>query len=455
MRIRLIIAVWACKFAIFISRLMGKMGTSMPGHLAMVICPDILSRLSKQVKKEIIVVCGTNGKTTTNNLLTAFIESKGNRVVSNLRGANMIWGVCCAFAEKADLFGRLRADYACLEVDEASTVKVLQHVKPTKMVVTNLFRDQLDRYGEVEKTLDFIRCSLELSPDTELLINADDPVVSQLGENTNRRCYYFGIDEDTKASKSASSEGRFCICCGSRLEYEYCHYSQLGKFSCPNCGFKRHTLDFRVHSVDLSDGVAFTLYMQEKSLPFHVHYRGLYNIYNIAMAYCAAAMSMGELFDYQAVLDAYHPQIGRMEEFCVNGKNVIVNLAKNPAGFNQAIAAVMTDQRSKNILLAVNDNPSDGQDISWLWDVDFEKLVCDGIISLTVCGLRASELLLRMKYAGYKVTLKNKADSYKDAILKMLEGEGEVCYVLANYTAVFPIQAMIKELEKGEEGHGA
>ncbi len=454
MRFRLILAIWACKLAIFLSRLLGKMGTSMPGHLALLICPDILSRLSRQIKNEIIVVCGTNGKTTTNNLLTSFIESSGYRVVSNLRGANMIWGVCCAFAEKANLLGVLRADYACLEIDEASTVKVLQHVKPTKMIVTNLFRDQLDRYGEVELTLGYIQRALELSPDTQLLINADDPVVSKLGIDPKRKCYYVGIDEATMGASSGSMEGRFCLFCGNQLEYEYCHYSQLGKFFCPGCGNKRHELDFRVHHVNLSNGVAFDIDTGRDIVSFNVQYRGLYNIYNISLAYCAALLSMQKSFDHQQVLDAYQPQIGRMEEFRIGTKSVIVNLAKNPAGFNQAISAVMTDKRPKNILIAVNDNPSDGQDISWLWDVDFEQLCVENVKKISVSGIRADELLLRLKYAGFSLTTQDKS-AYKEAINSMLSGDGEVSYILANYTSVFPIQAIVKELAKGEEEYGA
>ncbi len=450
MRIRLILAIWACRLAIFGSRLLGKMGTSMPGHLAMRICPDILERLSRQVKKDIIVVCGTNGKTTTNNLLSAFIKSSGKEVVCNDLGANMIWGVCCAFAQKASLFGKLKADYACLEVDEASTVHVLRHIKPDYMVVTNLFRDQLDRYGTVEQTLDYIRRSLELSPDTKLILNADDPVVAQLGEDGTHFAHYVAVDEDAAGEKNP--ESGFCPYCGEKLNYEFHHYSQLGKFACPACNFKRREPDFKVQKVSLSDGLSFSFEYQGILTPFSVNLRGFYNIYNISLAYAAALLVLDKAPDHQSVLAGYQPQIGRMEEFFI-GKPVILNMAKNPAGFNQALSAVLTDERQKDILIGVNDNPSDGQDISWLWDVDFERLAATSFGKIVVTGMRADELMLRLKHAGIPAEKQTKNRDLKQAAEEVLSGDSPVCYALANYTVVFPLQEILKEREG--EGHGA
>ncbi len=446
MKIRLILAIWVCKLAIIGSRILGKRGTSMPGQLAMKICPSMLTMLSRQVKKDIIVVCGTNGKTTTNNLLAAFIRSAGHCVVCNEIGANMIWGVCCAFAEKANLFGKLRADYACLEVDEASCVKVFRYVTPTVVVMTNLFRDQLDRYGAIEQTADFLRRALEMAPDARLILNGDDPLVAQFGKDTTHSCFYMGVDEDAGADQNEQQEGQSCVFCGEGLVYEYHHYSQLGKFSCPGCGWVRPALSFRVHDVSLSNGLTFTLDYLETSIPFQVHYRGFYNIYNIALSYAAAALVMDKLPDHQAVLKAYQPQIGRMEEFSV-GKPVILNLAKNPAGFNQAVATVTQDSRQKNVLLAVNDQPSDGRDISWIWDVEFEKLSNCGVSNIVVTGSRADELALRMKYAEFPVERCRTIYDMKEALASLVDGEAEICYALANYTAVFTAQAILKEME--------
>lgn len=448
---RLLLAIWACKLAIFASRLLGKKGSSMPGQLAFKICPNILTLLSKQVTKEIIVVCGTNGKTTTNNLLASYIRKAGYSLVSNEYGANMLWGVCCAFAEKASLLGKVKAEYACLEVDEASCVKVFRYMKPTTIVITNLFRDQLDRYGAIDLTVDFIRRGLDMAPDAKLIVNGDDPLVAQFGEKTARSCLYVAVNEDTGAGVSEAKEGKFCSFCGQELSYEYHHYSQLGKFSCPSCGYARHIPDFSVTGVSLKNGVSFDLKYKDETIHIATQFKGLYSVYNIALSYAAARVVLAEKPDYEQVLSAYRPQVGRMEEFLVNGKTVVLNMAKNPAGFNQALDAVLQDERKKDLLLAVNDLPQDGMDISWLWDVEFERLLKANIGRLIVTGMRADELMLRMKYAGFAEDYQEKCSDIRKAAELLVAGESTVCYGLANYSSVFTLQSVIKEMEGGEK----
>ncbi|MBE7036952.1 MAG: DUF1727 domain-containing protein, partial [Ruminococcaceae bacterium] len=423
----------------------------LPWQVAFKICPNILTLLSKQVTKEIVVVCGTNGKTTTNNLLAAYIRKAGHSLVSNEYGANMLWGVCCAFAEKATLFGKIKAEYACLEVDEASCVKVFRYMKPTTIVITNLFRDQLDRYGEIDMTVDFIRRALEMAPEAKLILNGDDPLVAQFGEKTNRLCYYMAIDEDTVSGMSEAKEGKFCSFCGQELSYEYHHYSQLGKFNCTACGFSRKSPDFTVSGVSLKNGVNFTLTYKGETIPVSSRFRGLYSVYNIALSYGAARLILEEKPDYESVLSAYRPQVGRMEEFLVGGKTVVLNMAKNPAGFNQALDAVLQDDREKDLLLAVNDLPQDGMDISWLWDVDFERLEKAKIRRLIVTGMRADELMLRMKYAGFTEEKQEKVKDIRKAAESLVSGDAAVCYGLANYSSVFTLQGVIKEMEGGDK----
>ena len=432
-RLRLILAVMVCKLAIWGSKMLGKHGSSMPGHLAFKIYPGVLKDLSAQIKREIIVVCGTNGKTTTNNLLYSFLSASGYKVVCNRVGANMFYGVCCAFAAEANIFGKLNRDFACLEVDEASTVKVFAHIKPDKMLITNLFRDQLDRYGEIEQTAGYLKRALEQSPDTELVLNADDPLVAQFGLDKSRKCHYIGVDEGVANEKD---ECYFCVVCGEKLDYEYRHYSQLGKYRCPSCGFNRPELDFKVKDVNQDSGLKFNLLYNDKAIPFDVNYRGFYNIYNISLSYAAAILAVGEISDYLKILAEYKPQIGRMEEFSLL-KTTVLNMAKNPAGFNQA-----------DILLAVNDYESDGQDISWIWDVDFELLNDDSVLNIITTGIRADELALRLKYAGIKEEKIVKTSNLKLAVNLLENGGAEVCYALANYTAVFSLYDIFKNSEK-------
>ena len=448
-KIRLILAILVCKALILASRLSGRRGSSVPGQIALKICPSVLSHLARQVRREIIAVCGTNGKTTTNNLLYSLLESEGFSVVCNNVGANMLYGVCCAFIDKANIFGKLDADFAALEVDEASCVKVFPHVLPHKMVITNLFRDQLDRYGEIDTTVSFIKRALELSPETELILNGDDPLCAQFGKALKRKAYYFCVDENVGASVNEVREGKFCTFCGAKLDYEYYHYSQLGKYKCPSCGFSRPEPDFKVYNVKLDNGISFSMEYFGKNRDFNVSYRGFYNIYNIALSYSAAYLALGkDVQNADDVFARYSPQVGRMEEFLIGSKKVVLNLSKNPAGFNQTIAAVGKDTSEKVILLGVNDNAGDGKDVSWLWDVDFERLKNINAQKIVITGMRVDELAVRLKYAGINEEKVMVARDLKAAAEALIGENCDMCYALVNYTVVFKIQEIFKELEK-------
>jgi len=443
-RIRLILAIIACKAGILLSKVLKKGGTSMPGSVALKICPDILRMLSSQVKKEIIAVCGTNGKTTTNNLLYSFLTQNGYKVICNNVGANMLPGVCCAFAANASIFGKINADFASLEIDEASARRVFAKMSPHKMIITNLFVDQLDRYGEVEQTALLLKEALDLSPDTELIINGDDPNVSHIGKD--RKCYYIGIDEDTKIDADIE-KNVLCPICGNTLSYEYHHYSQLGKYSCSGCDFKRPELYFKITDATSADRLCFTIKTDEKVYPFDINYKGFYNIYNIATSFAAACLLIGEVDNYESILASYKPQVGRMEEFDI-GKKVILNMSKNPAGFNQGISAVLSDERLKDVVIAVNDTPADGIDVSWLWDVDFERLKDANIKNIIISGSRADDIAVRFKYGGFDENILKKASTIKESYDLLKNAEGEVCYYLANYTVTFKIQEILVQAEK-------
>lgn len=442
---RKLFAVWVTKFLVFLGKLSGKKGSSTPGKFALKICPDILKTLSGQVKKEIIVVCGTNGKTTTNNLLNSLVAASGAKTVCNNVGANMLPGVVTAFVANCDLLGRFSADYACIEVDEISTVRVFDHITPNCVVITNLFRDQLDRYGEIDITLDYLGKALKKCPDARLVLNADDPLVAAFGKSTGMECVYFGVGEDVGIALNETKEGRFCMFCGEELDYEYYHYSQLGMYSCPSCGFCRPDVLFDAKNVSLSNGIEFDL----KGERISVKYRGFYNIYNILAAYSAASVLKVRLQNVNEVFSDYKPQTGRMEEFKVGGKQVIFNLSKNPAGFNQAISTVMVDKRRKNIVTVINDNAQDGKDISWIWDVDFERFLNVNGNEFVVSGIRHNDLAVRFKYA--EILNVSDVSDVKKAIEKALDGDAEVIYVLVNYTALFSTHDILKSMEDDYE----
>ena len=435
---RKLLAIWAARMAGIAGRLLGKQSSSTPGMIALKLYPNLVQDLSKKLKKGIIVVCGTNGKTTTNNLLNTALKQSGYRTVCNGTGANMICDVATAFADACSLSGKFDADWAVLEIDEASARRVFVHLKPDYMVITNLFRDQLDRYGEIETTMALLKEAIDMAEGVKLVLNGDDPLTAQFGEGKN--AVYYGISQQVLPQEE-TKEGRLCVKCGKEQSYNYLHYSQLGDYFCPHCGNKRPAIDFEVKDVDLSESMKFTV----NGNPIDVNYRGFYNIYNILAVYATLETTKVPLEKFVKVLEEYKPQTGRMEQLNL-GKPFILNLAKNPAGFNQAIQTVMLDKRKKDIIVSINDLVNDGQDISWIWDGDFEKLKDENMNTLSVGGLRLYDLALRFKYADIPVKMVTK--NLREALEMCQDSDAEVCYVLANYTAVYPAKATMLELEK-------
>ncbi len=451
MNLRRLIAVWAAKFVSFLCKVSGRQGVTFAGKIALKIDPEILRDLAAQVREKIIVVCGTNGKTTTNNLLCSAFEAEGKTVVCNHTGSNMLDGVVSAFVLAADGQGKLNADYACIEIDEASTVKVFPYFHPDYMVLTNLFRDQLDRYGEIDITMDLLNRAIQMAPDMKILVNADDSLSAYLAMESGHEFFTFGISEKVFSDEELGEqheirEGRFCKKCGARLEYEFYHYSQIGKYYCPNCGFTRPAVDFDVSGVDMTEGLSFTVTEASSGMQRHLFadYHGFYNIYNILAAYAAARLTGMALDSFDEVLSSYHPQNGRMEHFRIRGSDVTLNLAKNPAGFNQNISAVMEDPKEKDIIIVINDNAQDGTDISWLWDVDFDRFSQKSIRSITVSGIRYLDMGLRLKYVDISC---ERIGSVKDAIEARLQDGCGNLYVLVNYTALYSTRNLLAGME--------
>ncbi len=445
MRVRRLLSVWTAKLISTACRMAGKQGVTLAGKVALRIDPAILRDLSAQVRKEIFVVCGTNGKTTTNNLLCAALEAEGGKVVCNHTGSNMLPGVAAAFALAARLNGRIDADYACIEIDEASTVRVFPHFKPDYMVLTNLFRDQLDRYGEIDITMELLDRAMKMAPEMKVIVNADDALSWYLASESGNPCVTYGVPEKTADTPSLNEirEGRFCKRCGERLDYEFYHYSQIGKYRCPNCGFSRPEADFKASGIDMGNGISFTV----EGHRLRVGYRGFYNVYNVLAAYSAARLAGVRPRSFDRMLADFNPQNGRMEKFVIEGTEIVLNLAKNPAGFNQNISAVLEDGREKDIIIVINDNAQDGLDISWLWDVDFDRLREESVRSITVSGIRCQDMRLRMKYVDIPSELIQDVETAIKARLK--DGCGNL-YVLVNYTALYSTRGILARLEKAD-----
>ena len=441
MKIRKLLAIWAAKAAGAGCKMMGRQGVTWAGKIALKIYPQILTELSKEVRKGIFVVCGTNGKTTTNNMLCAALEAEGQKVVCNHTGSNMLNGVVAAFALGAGLNGHIDADYACIEVDEASTRHIFPRMKPNYMVMTNLFRDQLDRYGEIDITMNILEEMIRTVPDMKLIVNGDDALSAYMAMDSGNPCVYYGISRPVMRNETNEiREGRFCKKCGERLQYSFYHYSQLGDYQCPKCGFKRPVPDYDAEDVKVGDQLSFSV----EGNRIVANYRGFYNVYNILAAYAGIRTAGFKAEHFMDMLKNFNPENGRMEQFRIKGAGVTLNLAKNPAGFNQNISAVMQDTNPKDVIIAINDNAQDGIDISWLWDVDFDRLGEDSIRSVTVSGIRCQDMRLRLKYVDIPSILES--DVEKAIRDRVADGTGNL-YVLVNYTALFSTRNILKKLE--------
>lgn len=442
MKLRRIAAVWTSKLVARICKMLGKQGVTWAGKIALMIDPKILTELAGDVKEKIYVVCGTNGKTTTNNLLCSTLEAQGKKVVCNHTGSNMLNGCVASFVLSTGWNGRLDADYACIEVDEASALRIFPHFKPDFMVLTNLFRDQLDRYGEIDITMNLVRDAMKLAPDMKIIVNADDALSVFVTQESGNPYVTYGIGEKVfEESINEIKEGRFCKKCGAKMEYNFYHFSQLGDYYCSACDFKRPEIKYNASEIETGDHLAFCV----DNRRIKANYRGFYNIYNILASYAAAREAGLLLENFQKVLDAYNPENGRNEHFSIDGTEIILNLAKNPAGFNQNISAVMEDKTLRDIIILINDNDQDGTDVSWLWDVDFDRFQSDNINSIVVSGIRCQDMRLRLKYVDIPANLEQDVEK---AIRERIANGCKNLYVLVNYTGLYSTHNILKRMEE-------
>lgn len=433
--------------------LAGRSASQLPGRVALAIDPHAIADMAPKLARGAIVVCGTNGKTTTNNVLASAVEASGARVLCNRAGANMAPGVAAALLPGAS------ADWAVIEADELSTINILPELRPRYLVLLNLFRDQLDRAGEIDRVQDVIASALAASPTTTLVACGDDPLVMGVAHRARKagtRVLTFGIGEDLHLPADRVPEARFCQVCGAELEYDYRAYAQLGAFRCPKGDFCRPSLDWQATGVEVGrTGVSFTVSGADLPEPVCISasFGGVYMVYNLMAAFVGAHLAGVDAQDFQRTVDDYHPENGRLQRFRVDGREVVLNLAKNPTGFNQNISLMLADERKKAAFFVINDNYNDGKDISWIWDVDFERLavgapkkggvVQEGDLAVVAGGHRAEDVRVRMKYAGINAPVAHTVREALDAVAGL--PLDEPLYVLTNYSALWPAKA---ELEK-------
>ncbi len=416
---------WNAGMAVVLGRAAGAIsrrlhlggGTSIVGIVAQRIYPPIVEHLARQLEHGSLVVTGTNGKTTTSSFITAILRDAGLRVWQNREGSNLTRGVASSLVIRALPNGRLRRAgkaVAVLEIDEAALPQVVQMVAPRVAVFTNLFRDQLDRYGEVDSVVTYWKKAIELlPPETTLVLNADDPSVAYLGTTFTGHVLYYGVDDlslDLVQQKDSTqrhqvSDAQTCPRCGNEFVYTARFYSHMGHYTCPHCNFSRPQVDVhatRVQSdtfdrlrVMIEDTTTTPTQQKEVVIPLP----GIYNVYN-ALAAATTALAVNVTWDpIISGIEQSKPVFGRGERIQAEGRTIRLLLAKNPTGFNEVLRTLFSDGVPKHILFVLNNNIADGRDISWIWDVDFERCVGQ-VQTLIVSGSRALDLALRLKYAG-------------------------------------------------------
>ncbi|WP_418830742.1 MurT ligase domain-containing protein [Paraeggerthella sp.] len=426
-----------------------------PGKIALYVDPRIIADLTPKLAKGSVAVVGTNGKTTVTNLLADVLEQAGQRVVCNRTGANLDSGVATALLHAGP------SDWGVFETDELWLAKILPHLKANYVVLLNLFRDQLDRVGEIDRIQDSIVGALASSPDTVLVYNADDPLCAMIAERAENRSIAFGVAQDMGLPQNTVADATMCQRCSSMFEYAFRQYGQLGDFHCPTCGFSRASLDFAAEDVRLStDGLSFQLGKPQQGVAanagaFSVRapFSGAYMVYNLAAVGVAASLLGCSNDALQQAIDAFDPQNGRLQSYEIAGRSALLNLAKNPTGFNQNLKIILQDEGPKAVAFFVNDKEGDGRDISWLWDIDFEELAAERDLLVFAGGIRRNDLQVRLKYAGLDAQL---IDDAHDLFGRLSNVPAEVkAYLIANYTALPPVHADMDALAAAETAPSA
>ncbi len=449
---RTALAVTAGKLAGRASLLAGRGGaTSLPGLVAQRIDPDVAGTLAAELPHGALVVSGTNGKTTTTALLAAALRAGGLRPIHNRAGANLARGITSALLGQAGPHGRLRVGpdaIGLFEVDEAALPSIMRALRPALLVITNLFRDQLDRYGEIDVVAARWRAAFEALPrDAALVLNADDPLVAALGDGAEQRVIYYGLDLPAgrfmRPPESADSIS--CRRCGALLDYTRVYYGHLGHYRCPRCGWARPAVAVRGVAVTARglEGSTLRAEVVDATVEAELRVPGLYNVYNALAALTAAACARGIDAPHTArAMSEVRAAFGRAERLRVADRDVWLLLVKNPTGCDEVLNLLAEQPAPLNLLAVLNDNAADGRDVSWIWDTALEDVTA-ALGRVTFAGTRAEDMALRFKYAGYAPADESAvvADPLAalDAALAGLPA-GAPLYVLATYTAMLELR---------------
>lgn len=422
-------------------------GTTLPGRMLLRMAPDAIARLGSGLNRGTTIVSATNGKTTTAAMIAAILAADGRDPVHNRAGSNMTWGVATALLEQD-------GDEGLFEVDEAWLPRVVQQLQPSLIVLGNLFRDQLDRYGEMEALADdWAEAVAGHDGRSAFVLNADDPLIADLGRDSDERpregVVYFGVDDASQALPELQHafDAKHCRRCGHPYTYERAFVGHLGHYSCPNCDARRPRPDVAATAIELHgmDGSTSTVRTPVGEIRLSLPLPGLYNVYN-ALAAIAAGIKLGVAPDrIAASLAAMRAAFGRVETIEVAGKAVSILLIKNPAGANEVLRTLRLeakDDRDLDLWIALNDRIADGRDISWVWDADFE-ILAGAVRRVTCAGTRAPEMALRLKYAGWpeeRIAVEPGIEAALDAAVAAAPGR---VFALPTYTALLELRKLL------------
>ncbi|MEA2297647.1 MAG: hypothetical protein QOF77_583 [Solirubrobacteraceae bacterium] len=429
-----------------LSRRRGGGGTSLPGRILLRLDPRAIARLAGGLRRGSVIISATNGKTTTAAMMASVLDRAAVSVVHNSAGANMAGGIASTLLEASTWRGAAGADLGLFEVDEFWLVPVAEQLEPRAILLANLFRDQLDRYGELETIADRWAGLVARSP-ARLVLNADDPLIADLGRDVPS-AVHFGVEDPSLAlpALAHAADSKHCRRCATPYDYARIYLGHLGIYACPNCGARRPDPEVSAHSVSL-EGVraaSFELRTPGGSARVDLPLPGLYNVYN---ALAAAALSVALEIPLAAIvagLESVAPAFGRAESVAVDERELCILLVKNPTGANEVLRTLALEPGQHHLLGVLNDKTADGHDISWIWDADFEALA-DRVRQVTCAGTRAAELALRLKYAGVdprRIVLEPDLATALDGAVAAAE-RGETLYALPTYTAMLELRALL------------
>ena len=422
-----------------LKKLAHRPAANMPGKIALKIDPNIISEEMGKVSEGSIVVVGTNGKTTVTNMIADIFEASGKSVACNRTGANMAYGVAATLLQSEPV------EWGIFESDELWLARILPQVKATYVVLLNLFRDQLDRCGEIDRVQDAIVSGLEHSPESTLIYNADDPLCAIIAERVSNKTIAFGVGEDMHLAQNTVADAQMCQRCSGMFTYDYRQYGQLGTYRCENCGFARPALDVEARYVTFGTGITYSITdsLDNSEATIRLDQSGPYMVYNTLAVWIAGHLAGISNDTIQKAISTFDPQNGRLQHLTIKGRPLLLNLAKNPTGFNQNLKIITADSGKKVVAFFINDNEADGHDISWIWDCDFEELTGQPDLVVYAGGTRKNDLQVRLKYAGIQARLLNSVNDMVDAALDMPADWN--MYAIANYTALPAVRSALME----------